>query len=96
MIQIISVQNYEEELRVLERIYLEVSARENILNFMINTNQKDTEKYQSFWEEYLSYLQAYNIIRQEFVANCINKELGRQANGTWSVDFAKKEVTIND
>jgi hypothetical protein len=87
---------YSNELNILERAYLETTARENILNYMILNNQKDTERYQEFWNEYILYLKAYNDIKNEFVLNCINSIVGHPFRGNWTVDFDKKEVILNE
>jgi hypothetical protein len=36
MVKIIDVSMYQNELNILERAHLEVSGRENIINFMVN------------------------------------------------------------
>lgn len=95
MKKIISLENYESEINILERAYYEVSARENIIKFMIQNNQNDLPQFKEFWNEYLHYLKAYEIIKNDFKNNCIDTELGYSFTGFWQVDFAKKEVTIN-
>lgn len=96
MVKIMDISMYQNELNILERAYLEVSGRENIINFMVNQGKKDTEEYKEFWLDYLHYLKAYNIIKNNFVNNCINKILEYSFRGTWQVDFEKKEVTLDE
>lgn len=96
MTKIINVSFYQNELDILERAYLEVSGRENIINFMVNQGKKDTNEYKEFWLDYLHYLKAYNFIKTNFVNNCINKILGYELKGTWQVNFETKEVVLNE
>lgn len=90
---IIRIDNYTDELNKLERIHYEVTGRENILDIMINNGKNNTEYYNTIWEEYLSYLKAYTIEKQNFEVNCIKKIFNNKFSG-WRIDFAKKEVII--
>ena len=93
---IIDVSRYQEELNLLERIHFELKARENILTFLIQKNQNFTPQYKKYYEEYIQYLKAQDIAKQQFETNCINKELGHNFTGKWTVKYDKKEVVINE
>jgi hypothetical protein len=40
--KIINLKDKEQEINILERLHMEVTARENIINFMIQNNMKST------------------------------------------------------
>ena len=94
MKKIIDVSSYETNLRILERAYLEITGRENVVNYMVVSGQANGEHYKSFWEEYIYYLKAYEIIKKDFIDNCINEILGYNFIGEWKIDFEAKEVTL--
>jgi hypothetical protein len=62
----IDMSNYSKELDTLERTMYELKGRENVINFMIINGLKSHENYNYFWEEYLLYLKAYEILKKEF------------------------------
>ena len=92
----VDVSAFNQELIILERLYYEISGRENIINFLIKQNQKETDYFNNLWEDYLSYLKAYQEMKFYFQINCINKIINRTDNYEWSLSFILKEVYIND
>lgn len=94
--KIINISDYEQELNILERCFYEVEARKNIIDYMLVIGRKENPIFEETWEEYLSYLKAYNIAKNNFTINCIEKILGHNNYTGWKVDFEKKEVIINE
>jgi hypothetical protein len=62
---------------------------------MLLNDQKDSKRYNEFWNEYILYLKVYNDIKGEFVSNCIEKIYGEHFIGNWTVDFDKKELILH-
>lgn len=96
MKKVIDVRNYESEINFLERVHYETKARESIINFMIQNEQDTLPQYTKFWDEYVCYTRALEIAKEEFLNNCIINILGYRYNGSWSINFDTKEVTINE
>ena len=92
----IDVSEFKEELKVLERLYYEIAGRENVINFLIKTGDKDTEYFSDLWEEYLSYLKAYQEMKTYFQINCIMPKINYSTNFKWSINFMTKEVLITN
>lgn len=90
---IIDMTNHLDELEVLERAKYELAGRENVINFMVINGLKSHENYTYFWEEYLLYLKAYDILKEEFHNNFIRPQINF-TNYRWEVDFEKKEVKV--
>ena len=91
----IDVQEYSNELNILERLHYETIGRENVINFLIRQEQKNTSYFEEIWEEYLVYLKLYQEMKNNFEINCINKILGHNNYTRWNVYFDKKEVVID-
>ena len=96
MQKIIDVKDYPDELNSLERLHYEVQGRENVINFLIRQEQKNTSFFEEIWEEYLVYLKLYQEMKNNFEINCINKILENKNYTKWSVLFDKKEVIIDE
>lgn len=101
---IIDISAYSDDILPLERAHYEVTARQNIIQFMMTQNMKTNSLYQEYWEEYLMYLKAYSILKQQFINTIINKlikddliahDFQLNNNTEWTVDFFKKELQIN-
>ena len=90
----LDISNYQEELNVLERIHFEVRARENIITFLLQKNQGNTPEYKKYYEEYIQYLKAHDIIKKEFENKCINQILGYNYTNNWTIKYDEKEVII--
>lgn len=86
-------EEYASELYAIERLYLETSGRENILNFMIQNNYKDSDRYQEYWDEYIHYLKAYNDVKSRFVSTVLEK-ITEEPIANWRLNFEKKEVVF--
>lgn len=86
-------EEFNHELSMVERLFLEVSGRENILNFMIQSNLKDSERYQEYWNEYIHYLKAYNDVKSNFADNVLSKLID-ESYSNWQLNFDKKEVVF--
>ena len=96
MTKVIPIDNeYLDQLNKLERAYLEVTARENILHLLINNNQKQSIYYQEIWNEYIQYLKQYGDVKNQFYINYI-KQFAQDNNAiNWTVDFDRKELILN-
>lgn len=94
MKKIFSLEEFEQETLVLERIYMELEGRRNIISFMVTQNLTENINYKKYWEEYLEFLYTYKTISDNYVKNCINKILGYELKGKWEVDFTNREVII--
>lgn len=96
MEKIIDVRNYESEINLLERIHFETKARENIINFMIQNGQHTLPQYEEILSDYVCYVRALEIAKEDFFNKCILDVLKYEYCGPWSIDFDTKEVTINE
>ena len=92
--RILDVSDYQKELNILERVHFEVRARENIITFLLQKNQGDTPAYKKYYEEYIQYLKAHDIVKKEFGDKCINQILGYEYTNSWTVKYDEKEVII--
>lgn len=88
-------QEAEQLIFYLERMTYELLARENIIEFMTIHDWKDTDKYNKIWEEYLQYLKAYDILKEEFRIKYIAPYLQEDNfNQKWKLNFITKEVIV--
>lgn len=85
------------DINKLERLFYEMRARENIFNFLILNNMKNTENYQSIWEEYICYIKAYEELKEEFRIKYIVPNTPENFKGKWELFFNKGgEIVIYD
>lgn len=95
--RLLEIPNQEEEIRILQRASYEVQCRENIINFMVNDGKDSSdENFKKYWDEYILYSIAYDNLKMDFQENQILKHLGQNFQGSWEVDFRKKEIKIYD
>lgn len=94
--RLLEIPNQEEEIKILERASYEVQCRQQIITFMINNNMNENENYKKYWEEYILYTQAYNVLKLNFQNNFIKKYAGQDFSGNWEVDFNTKEIKLYD
>lgn len=91
----IDISDFENEITKLERAYLEVMGRENILNYLISNGNKNSAEFKEFWTDYIDYLRVYENAKHEFFNECLIHVFNGY-NGNWTIDFEKKEVVINE
>ena len=91
----IDISNFEAEVTKLERAYLEVMGRENILNYLINNGKKNSLEFKEFWSDYIDQLRIYENVKNKFFNTCLIQVLGNY-DGNWIVDFEKREVVIDE
>ena len=88
---ILDMSEFENEINVLERIHYEIDARSRIINLMIDEGTTEhNETFNKYWETFLEYIKAYNILKNKFYEN----HLSEYKEGTWALDFMSKQVTI--
>lgn len=96
MLKIIPINdNYSEQINELQRAEYEVTARENILNLMVNNNQKQSIYYKEIWNEYLEQLKQYINIKNKFYTLCVEDIAKNLKASKWGVDFNRKELILN-
>jgi hypothetical protein len=93
--RLLNIENKEDAINALERASYEVLCRQNIINYMISNNMKGTDNYNEYWEEYLYFSKAYEVLKKNFQVNYILK-LEPDFRGRWEVDFFTKEVKLYD
>lgn len=94
MKKIVKVYDYKQETNALRRAYFEVKSRENIIQFMINNNQQNTDFYKTFWSEYVDAVSDYEEAKYQFKLNCVDKIMEDDYTGQWYINFETKELTI--
>ena len=94
--RLLNIANQEEIIDSLERASYEVTCRENLLNYMIKNNLKDTDAYREYWEEYLYFSKAYEVLKHNFQLKYVQEYAGKDFKGRWEVDFFTKEIKLYD
>lgn len=78
----------------IEALQYEVSARQNILAFMIeNGHNMDADNYKRYNGEYLDFFKQLEEAKEEFATEYVYP----QTNGkrvAWNLDFKELEVTF--
>jgi hypothetical protein len=94
--RLLTIEDQEHIIDALERASYEVTCRENLLNHMIRNDLKDTDAYKEYWEEYLYFTKAYEVLKKNFQLNYVQKHAGENFKGRWEVDFFTKEIKLYD
>lgn len=94
--RLLEIPNQEQEIAILERANYEVQCRQNIITFMVNDGMTNNDNYKKYWDEYILYTKAYDRLKQEFQDNQVIPNAGEGFNGSWEVDFQKKEIRLYD
>ena len=88
---ILDMSEFRDEINILENIFYEIEGHKKILELMIlEGNYNENQEFKNFYEEYLQYLKIYEISKNNFY----NNYLSEYTQGTWSLNFLTKEVTI--
>ena len=88
---VLDLSDFSEEIEILERFHYEVDARAKIINLMVEDGIDEKDNiYSNYWEKYLEYIKAYDLLKQQFYQN----HLSQYDKGIWQLDFLNKKVTI--
>ena len=75
----------------MERLYYETQARLNVINIMVQQDMLDTDLYNKYWEEYLSYLKTYEEFKEIFTKK---NGLDKYGDKIWKLDFINDRIII--
>ena len=92
--QTITIPDQEKVINVLKRANYEVSGRQQIINFMIANNMRNHDSFKEYWQEYLDYLMAYEVLKDKFEKEYIIPAVGENAAKKWEVDFITDEIRL--
>lgn len=82
------IENYDEELRELEKLYYETNARAEIIALLINKQMKNNETFDQYWIEYLDLFIKYQQAKEKFEREIVAKYVDKPVN--WIIDFENK------
>ena len=89
-----TIQVTQEWVNKIEALQYEVTARQNLVAFMIeNGHNMDSDNYKRYNSEYLDFFKQLEEAKEAFA----NEYVYPQTNGkrvSWNLDFAAKEVTF--
>lgn len=97
MREIIDIADYEY-LNDLEQAHYEYNAYMNIISYMLNSNQHNSEGFKFYHSEFTQALKRYEDEKTKFQNNIVIPIINiKQFNDdfSWKVNFASKEVEIN-
>lgn len=84
--------DYEDNLK-LEKLQYEVSARQNLLAYLIQSDiDPNNEKFNKYHKEYLNFFKEYEKAKKQLT----NKYIKDDKNKQWSLDFETQILTIKE
>ena len=96
MREIVDISDYKY-LNELEQAHYEYNAYKNIIAYIINTNQNNSEGFKFYQQEFTNAMKKYDQEKERFQNNIIIPIVNIKninPNAMWSVNFATKEVEI--
>lgn len=87
-----------EDRDYIQRLDIEMSARQNIISFMLSNGMNtDTEQFKNYQNEYNYYFTEFdkaktNIIEKKYIAN----EFKNYTNLNWNLDYSNRELTVQE
>lgn len=94
--RVITIPDQENAIAILKKANYEVLGRQQIINFMITNGLKEHTHFKDYWQEYLDYTAAYELLKEEFKTKYIIPIVGDDSTKIWEVDFINNEVRIHD
>ena len=86
------IENYDEELKELEKLFYETNASAEIVALLINKQMKNTEAFDQYWIEYLNLFIKYQHAKNKFSNEVVSKYIQGPVN--WNIDFENKVCKI--
>lgn len=86
-----------EDRDYIQRLDIEMSARQNIISFMLSNNMNtDTEQFKNYQREYNEYFLQFDKAKNDIIVNnYIIKEFPNYNNLNWTLDYNTREIIIN-
>ena len=75
----------------IKKLQYKVESRKEMISYLLNNKNIDTEQFEKYQEEYEMYFQQYNEAKQELVDTYI----GKNVNANWNLEFKTCELIIN-
>lgn len=75
----------------IKKLQYKVESRKEVISYMLNNKNIDSEQFEKYQEEYENYFQLYNEAKQELVDTYI----GKNTSVNWNLEFKTCELTIN-
>lgn len=97
MKEIVDVSEYKY-LNELEQAHYEYNAYMNIISYMINTNQNNSDGFKFYQNEFTKSLKRYEEEKNRFQENIVIPIIHIKSlrdDAFWSVNFSAKEVEID-
>lgn len=96
MYKIVILDN-QELLDTLERIHYETIGRQHVIEYMCLNGMNKDDNYNSLWEEYLYYLRAYDILKNQVVENYLEPAVLKgdiASKYRWEINFDTNRIKV--
>ena len=86
----------EEDRDFIQRLDIEMSARQNIISFMLSSGMNtDTEQFKNYQNEYNEYFLQFDKAKREIVEKkYIEKEAKNLVGLPWVLNYSSREIVI--
>ena len=77
----------------LERLSYEVDARKDLLAFLLERGQEESDSFRRYHREYVDLRAQYELAKKELADRFVAPE---HPEGVWRLDFATATLTIEE
>lgn len=88
----VEVEIPEDTSTYIESLQYELNARKDLLAFMIERGQNNSEGFKKYHTEYMEFNAQYEMAKSEMAATYIVPKYGK--NATWNLDFRTRIATV--
>lgn len=76
----------------IESLHYELSARQDLLSFLVRNNLQESEGFKRYHEEYIDFYTQYQLAKSNLENDILIPLIGGKFS--WTLDFSSQEVTI--